>query len=466
MNKLSLLFAAFLIILLSCSKSDNQTTPPPSGGGGPDTAVGSTIDIRGVIRTSQTWRKDFIFRLRGYIYVTDGATLTIEAGTKIVSNKDSAGVLVIYKDAQIIADGTASAPIVFTSNESSPAPGDLGGVVLVGQAKGNNNHSVMEGGIDPAYAAFGGTNDAHSSGTLRYVRIEYAGKAVNPGDEVNGLSLYGVGSGTIIDYVEVVRGLDDAFEFFGGTVNCKHLIAYNSADDDYDMDDGYRGMIQFAISVKDPHFTDNKGTTGDISNNFEVDNVNPSNGLAWTRSPITFPILSNFTAIGPNDAPGANGTSADYGYGMRWRRGSKFILANSIVMGGARAGLDLDDDSTVSYYKNGVSKFYASYLSAVQQPFKIDKLVISPAIWDTASLHALTTGANGSVLLASPADMKLTDPFNNANPNLQPAAGSPALAGAKFDLPQLQDAFFQSVNYAGALDGTTDWTSGWAVWNK
>ena len=319
MNKLSLLLTAFIVIVMSCSKSDDQTTPPPGGGGGGnDTAVGSTIDIRGVLRTSQTWRKDFIFRLRGYVYVTDGATLTIEAGTKIVSNKDSAGVLVIYKDAQIIADGTSSAPIVFTSNESSPAPGDLGGVIIAGQAKGNNNHSVMEGGIDPAYASFGGTNDAHSSGTLRYVRIEYAGKAVNPGDEVNGLSLYAVGSGTTIDNVEVLRGLDDAFEFFGGTVNCKHLIAYNCADDDFDMDDGYRGMIQFAISVKDPHFTDNKGTTGDVSNNFEVDNVNPANGLALSRTPITFPVLSNFTAIGPNNAAG---TSADYGWGMRWRRG-------------------------------------------------------------------------------------------------------------------------------------------------
>src|SRR4051812_32472900 len=188
MNKLSLLLTVFIVFVISCSKSDDQTTPPLNGGGGgTDTAVGSTIDIRGIIRTSQTWRKDFVFRLRGYIYVTDGATLTIEAGTKIVSNKDSAGVLVIYKDAKIIADGTSSAPIVFTSNESTPAPGDLGGVILAGQAKGNNNHSVMEGGIDPAFASFGGTDDTHSSGTLRYVRIEYAGKAVNPGDEVNGL---------------------------------------------------------------------------------------------------------------------------------------------------------------------------------------------------------------------------------------------------------------------------------------
>ncbi len=175
----------------SCKKSDNQTVPPvdTTGTGGKDT---STM-IRGVIRTNQTWTKDKVYHLRGYVYVTDGATLTIQAGTKIVSNKDSAGVLVIYRDAAIDAEGTATEPIVFTSGERIPAPGDLGGVVLVGQAKGNGNHSVLEGGVDPAFSAFGGTNDAHSSGTLKYVRIEYAGKAVNPGDEVNGLSLYGVG---------------------------------------------------------------------------------------------------------------------------------------------------------------------------------------------------------------------------------------------------------------------------------
>src|SRR5678809_246914 len=391
MNKLSLLLSAFIVLLISCSKSDNQTTPPPGGGGGPDTAVGSTVDVRGIIRTNQTWRKDFVFRLRGYVYVTDGAILTIEPGTQIVSNKDSAGVLVIYRDAQISAIGTATDPIVFTSNETAKAPGDLGGLVIVGQATGNGNHSVMEGGLDPAYSAFGGTNDAHSSGTLKYVRIEYAGKAVNPGDEVNGLSLYAVGSGTTIDYVEVVRGLDDAFEFFGGTVNCKHLIAYNSADDDYDMDDGYRGMIQFAISIKDPHFTDNKGTTGDVSNNFEVDNVNPANGLALSRTPITFPVLSNFTAIGPNDAAG---TSADYGWGMRWRRGAKFILANSIVVGGHKGGLRLQEDSTIAYYIRGTSAFYNSFLHAVTNDVDVQTGLTIPGIpsYDVASITTQTTG--------------------------------------------------------------------------
>ena len=465
MNKLSLLLTACIAILISCSKSDDKTTPPPSGGGGNDTAVGSTVDIRGIIRTSQTWKKDFVWRLRGYVYVTDGATITIEPGTKIVSNKDSAGVLVIYKDAKIIADGTSSSPIVFTSAESSPAPGDLGGVILVGQAKGNNNHSVIEGGVDPAFSSFGGTDDTHNSGTLRYVRIEYAGKAVNPGDEVNGLSLYGVGSGTTIDYVQVLRGLDDAFEFFGGAVNCKHLIAYNCADDDYDMDDGYRGMIQFAISIKDPAFTDNKGTTGDVSNNFEVDNVNPANGLALSRSPITFPVLSNFTAIGPNDAAG---TSADYGWGMRWRRGAKFILANSIVMGGHKGGLRLQEDSSIAYYVRGTSAFYNSFLHAVTNDVDVQTGLTIPGIpsYDGASITAQTTGQYKSTIVDDPADVKLTDPFNNVTPNLKPAAGSPALTGALFDFGTLNADFFEKVSYRGALDGTNDWTAGWSVWSK
>ncbi|MBZ5857669.1 hypothetical protein [Flavihumibacter profundi] len=457
----SILSLSLVVLSMACSKSDSMPDPvtpvPPVENLKPD--------IRGIITTDQHWTKDKVYRLRGYVYVSTGATLTIDAGTKIVSSKDSAGVLVIYRGAKIQANGTAAEPIVFTSNETSPAPGDLGGVVLVGQAKGNGNHSVVEGGVDAAFSAFGGNDDADNSGTLKYVRIEYAGKAVNPGDEINGLSLYAVGSGTTIDYVQVVRGLDDAFEFFGGTVNCKHLIAYNSADDDYDLDDGYRGKIQFAISVKDPAFTDAKGTTGDVSNNFEVDNVNPANGFLLSRAPITSPVFSNFTAIGPNDA--AN-TSADYGWGMRWRRGTKFILANSIVLGGKKGGLRLQEDSTISYYNKGISSFYNSYVHAITNP--IDVVLNLPmkdgSTYDLASVTDLTTNTYKSVILTNPADMKLTDPFNNAAPNLQPAAGSPALTGALFDLSALNDAFFDKVAYKGAFDGTTDWTAGWAVWGK
>ena len=193
MKKIAFAMAAgFLLTLatVSCKKSDNTPDPvPPVDSmptGNPDTA--KDVFIRGTITSSQAWVSTKTYHLRGYVYVTDGATLTIEPGTQIVSNKDSAGVLVIYRDATIDAEGTADKPIVFTSNETAKQPGDLGGVVLVGQAKGNGNHSVLEGGVDPFFSAFGGSNDAHSSGILKYVRIEYAGKAVNPGDEINGLS--------------------------------------------------------------------------------------------------------------------------------------------------------------------------------------------------------------------------------------------------------------------------------------
>jgi hypothetical protein len=360
-----------------------------------------------------------------------------------------------------MANGTAAEPVVFTSNEATPSPGDLGGLILVGQAKVNGNHAVIEGGVDPQYSVFGGTNDEDNSGVLNYVRIEYAGKAVNPGDEVNGLSLYGVGSGTTIDYVQVVRGLDDAFEFFGGTVNCKHLIAYNTADDDFDLDDGYSGKIQFAISVKDPAFTDPKGTSGDFSNNFEVDNVNPSNGFLLSKAPITYPVMSNFTAIGPNNA--AN-TSADFGYGTRFRRGTKFILANSIVMGGQKAGLDIEQDSTASYYAQGVSQFYNSFLHSVASPFRV---AATGSFLDSTTLATLTLTSYASQLFNNADDIGLADPFNNAAPDLKPQASSPALASlAKFDAGTLADAFFNKVGYIGAMDGSDDWTFQWTVWGK
>ncbi len=429
--------------------------------------AGTQFDVRGIINASTTWKKDFVYRLRGYVYVTTNSVLTIEAGTKIVSDKDSAGVLVITPGSKIMAEGTAANPIVFTSNDASPAPGDLGGLVIAGNAKVNGNHKVIEGGLDVNYQSFGGNNDADNSGILRYVRIEYAGKAVNPGDEVNGLSLYGVGSGTEVDYIQVARGYDDAYEIFGGAVNCKHLVAYNSADDDFDFDDGYNGKIQFAISIKDPTFTDPKGTTGDISNNFEVDNVNPKNGLAYSRTPITSPIMSNFTAIGPNNAAGM---SADYGYGMRWRRGSQFILANSVILGSKKEAFRVQEDSTISYFLNGSSLLQHCYIHdqtpsfASADFYSVDAKYTIPnfAVYDLSTIKS-TYAATGTIEVSDPSTLGLTDPFNNLSPNLNPGGGSILLSGADFAPAKLTDAFFEKVSFVGAI-GTTDWTTGWTRW--
>jgi hypothetical protein len=457
-------FSAFLVVGLvmfaSCKKSDDAQDP---GTGTIEPPPGSTVDVRGTITTDQTWKKDRTYRLRGYVYVANGATLNIEPGTKIISNKDSAGVLVVYRTSKINAVGTATEPIVFTSGETTPAPGDFGGLIIAGLATGNGNHAVIEGGVKAEFSAFGGTNDADNSGTLKYVRIEYAGKAVNPGDEVNGLSLYGVGSGTTIDYVQVVRGLDDAFEIFGGTVNLKHLVAFRNADDDFDFDDGYRGKIQYALSIKDPAFTDPKGTSGDVSNNFEVDNVNPANGFLLTKTPITSPVLSNFTTVGPNGVPG---TSADYGWAMRWRRGAKFVLANSIVIG-AQKGLRIQEDSTIYYYTKGTSAFYNNFLHSVASTVDVQTgLTLKDGTYDNASITALTTGTYKSTIVTNLADLKLTDAFSPTAPNFKLGTGSPALSGALFDFGTLPDTFFDKVSFRGAFDGTADWTTGWTVWNK
>ncbi|HEY0271719.1 MAG TPA: hypothetical protein VGC22_00985 [Chitinophaga sp.] len=447
MKKYALLFLT-AVAFAACKNDDDKPNPGGGGGGNSD-----TIDVRGTISANTNWSKSKVYRLRGYVYV-DNATLTIEAGTTIISKKDSAGVLVIYKGSQLIANGTAASPIVFTSGETEKAPGDLGGVILVGKATGNGNHGTLEGGVNNDHKLFGGTDDHDNSGSMKYVRIEYAGKAVADGDEVNGLSLYGVGDATTLDHIEVIRGLDDAFEFFGGTVNAKYLIAYNCADDDFDMDDGYRGKIQYAISVKDPKFTDPKGTTGDVSNNFEVDNTNPSNKPV-TSTPITHPLLSNFTAIGPNNGAGV---SSDYGFNMRFRRGSSVELVNSIVIGGQKAGLHIDDDATAAFFISNEAGVRNTLLQAYANPYEVQ----SVTLLDAAALKALVEGNSGSQYFANAADVKLTDPFNNAAPNLKPAAGSPALATAgKFE-DHFNDAFFDKTNFVGALDAGTDWTSGWA----
>lgn len=451
-----LLFASFAIaaIMASCSDDDNNGTPNP----GPDPS-GDTVSIRGVLTGETKLEASKVYKLRGYVYVPSGSTLTIEAGTTILSTKDSAGVLLIAKGATIDARGTAAKPIVFTSGEKEPVAGDLGGIIIAGDATTNGNHSAIEGSVDSKYGAFGGNNDADNSGYLQYVRIEYAGKAVAADDEVNGLSLYGVGSGTTIDHIQVVRGLDDAYEFFGGAVEAKYLIAYNTADDDFDFDDGFHGKIQFAVSIKDPKFVDNK-SGGDYSNNFEFDNSNGKKPFDIT--PFTYPILSNFTLIGPNNAAG---TVDGYGYNMRIRRGTKFVLGNSVVLGGQKAGLDLDNDLTVQNYIDGESGLRNSLISSVTETYKVD-LLTNTGLLDAAGLKALVETRDNTVSFTSPADVKLTDPFNNAAPNLAPATGSPALTGAAFT-DQLADGFFTKVTYRGAIDPASDWTKDtWTVWNR
>ena len=385
--------------------------------------------------------------LKGYTYFEDGSTLTIAPGTIIKSDVSYKGALVMERGSKIYAEGTATLPIVFTSGKAvgERNPGDWGGIIILGKATTNRTtEPTIEGGVGRKY---GGTVPADNSGVIKYVRIEFAGIADAPGSEINGLTLGGVGSGTTLDYIQVTYGNDDAYEFFGGTVNAKHLIGYATADDDFDFDFGYSGKIQFGFALRNPEFVDG----ADAGNNIECDN----DATGTTATPITKPNLSNFTLLGPN---GATNTAANHNFANRWRRNTNFILNNSIMLGQAKGGLSLESNGTYDSFIAGTSEFKNNLIYTLLAPFKMGSDVTTSG----ASATAIQTKAeaSGTVLLTNVAAAGITNPFSLTTPNLLLASNSIALTGAAFTGDQT-DSFFDKVTYKGAFGGTTNWTTGW-----
>jgi hypothetical protein len=332
-----LLVAILAFGLMSCDKE-------LGGGDGPINIPTSTT-LTGNINTTTTLTADKVWTLKGYVYVTDGAKLIIQPGTTIVSDISEKGALVIERGAQIVAEGTATKPIVFTSGKAvgERAPGDWGGIVILGRAKTNRtSEPTIEGGIGRPY---GGTNDGDNSGVLRYVRIEYAGIAALPNSEINALTLGGVGSGTIVENIQTIYANDDAFEFFGGTVSARNLYAFATADDDFDFDFGYTGTITNGVAKRDPQFVD----SGDAGNGVECDN----DGTGSPAQPYTHPKLYNMILVGPN----TSSALANHNLGLRFRRATQFTMKNSIVWGWMKGGLSLESNETAGFVKDGVSVF-------------------------------------------------------------------------------------------------------------
>ena len=335
MKKLLLIILAFGVF--SCETE--------LGGGEGVIGVPTTTTLSGNINTTTTLTSDKVWTLKGYVYVTDGAKLIIQPGTTIISDVAEKGALCIERGAQIIAEGTATKPIIFTSGKAvgERSPGDWGGIIILGKAKTNrSSEPTIEGGIG---RAFGGTNDADNSGVLKYVRIEYAGIAAMPNSEINALTLGGVGSGTIIENVQTVYANDDAFEFFGGTVNAKNLYAYATADDDFDFDFGYTGTITNGVAKRDPQFVD----SGDAGNGVECDN----DGTGSSAQPATHPKLLNMVLVGPN----VSTALSNHNLGLRFRRATQFTMKNSVVWGWMKGGLSLESNETAQFVKDGVSAF-------------------------------------------------------------------------------------------------------------
>lgn len=464
MKKLFIAAALLGLITTGCRKIEVDGSTTIISGGGGTTPTTENLILEGRIVENRTLKAQYTYKLRGLVYVTNGAVLTIEPGTKIVGETGKNGGLIICRSAKIVADGTEAKPIVFTSESTTPAPGDWAGLVILGNAPTNASFNgqagigEIEGGINNSdglglYGLGSSSNPADNSGILRYVRIEFAGYAFLPDKEINGLTMGGVGNQTIIDYVQVYRANDDSFEWFGGTVNCKHLIAYKGLDDDWDVDNGYAGKVQFGISMRD-------SSVADISrsNGFEVDN----DASGSTNMPQTSAVFSNMTVIGPRPALTSIGNS-NFGRAMHLRRNSSISIFNSIIMGWP-VGLLLDASTgraTDLNITGGTMVLSNNIMTGNNTAFSYTASATPTGFTTTDLTNYYNRPTGGNTLLTNTTDAGLTAPFKYDNTvDYNPAAGSPALSGSAFTDPKLATGF-TSVPYRGAAASGDIWWKGW-----
>ena len=379
-----------------------------------------------------------------------------------MGEKSSRGTLVITRGSQLIANGTAEKPVVFTSDAANPTRGDWGGIVICGRAKTNNSYNGMqgvgevEGGINNAegLGLYGGADDNDNSGSLTYVRIEFAGYAYLPDKELNGITFCAVGKGTTVDYVQVSYANDDSFEWFGGTVDCKHLIAYKGLDDDFDTDNGFSGRVQYAIGFRDSLVADISG-----SNGFESDNDAGGSNLL----PQTAPVFSNVTLIGPRTNLSNIGNS-NYKRGMHIRRNSSLSLFNSVVIGWPTGWLLDASTGTATDANIGTSRMVVANTIVAGNNTALSYVpnVNAPTGFTTADLNNyFNRPGGGNALLTNTADVQLSAPFKYDNSvDFNPAIGSPALTGADFANSKIASWFTPST-FRGACGAGDTWWKGW-----
>jgi len=473
---------AAVIIASGCRKIETDGeivyVPQPGGGGGGNT--GQTITLENRINADTTLRRGNTYILKGLVYMVGNHTMTIEPGVVIKGSFTGADVaaLVITRGSKINAVGAANEPIVFTSASPNPQSGDWGGLVILGKAaintsfNGINGLYQVEGGIDNAQGdGLAGSGDAvaptplenDNSGTLSYVRIEYAGYAYQPDKEVNSLTLAGVGNGTTIDHIQVAYAKDDAYEFFGGTVNAKYLVALKTQDDDFDTDNGYSGKVQFGLIIRDSLIADIS-----TSEAFESDN----NSSGTTATPKTSAVFSNITAIGPRASLTNTGSSL-FRAGAQIRRNSSISIFNSIIMGWPQ-GILIDASTGTPTDKNiEDSSLRIRFTTLAGNTINVKYTASASAptgATDASILSWFTTPAFGNTILTNSSDAKLIQPFNYFAPDPTPFAGSggyqPIISGANFSDPKLSGTFFSPVAFRGAIAPAGPEATWWKGWTK
>lgn len=344
MKKLILSVLTISTLLTSCVNRDDDN----GGSTGGSSFVLNSADFKGTINDGTiTLNPAETYQLTGALIVEDGASLVIPAGTTVEATGGTSAYIAVAQGGKIYVNGTSTNPVIMTSSANIPAPGDWGGLVICGKAPINKGATAQAEVSDLSY---GGTTSNDNSGVVQYLRLEYTGATFNNSKEFNGLSLFGVGSGTTIDYVQLHQGNDDGIEFFGGTVTANHLIVTHPTDDAFDWTEGWTGSGTNWYAKLD----NGRGHRGIEGDNLESDN---------TATPYSNPTITNVTIIGNGD-----GTEDD---GFKIRRGTKGNFTNCILKGW-NEGIEVDDAQTVSNLNDGSLKFQNIKFDGCTKAYDID----------------------------------------------------------------------------------------------
>lgn len=359
----------------SCS-SDSTDTPSSTFVVDPNNFAGIISDGEVVLSSGTT------YKLTGKLQVNDGATLTIPAGTKIEGTGGTASYIAIAQGGKLNVNGTTSNPVVMTSGLATKKAGDWGGLVICGKAPINR----VTGGTSTAQSevadlTYGGTIANDNSGSIRYLRIEYAGAAYNSEKEFNGVSLFAVGSGTTFEYVEAYQGADDGFEFFGGTVNTSNLISFGNEDDQFDWTEGWIGTNTNWYGK----LSFGKGNRGIEADNFE---------LGFANTPISSPSITNITLIGAGSA--ADATIYTENQALKMRRGTKAIFSN-VVLSDWKTGIDVEHDETIAGVGTALKVTNVNYIATATKTKGKKTDGTSADVSAVATELASATGAGNGV---------------------------------------------------------------------
>lgn len=464
---------AFVAIAACSNDDDGPTGIVPSG----------AAELSANITEDRILYAETTYTLTNWVHVSNNKTLTIRPGTTIKGRTGSA--LFIMRGSKIMAEGRADAPIVFTSDQpvGQRKPGDWGGLIILGNGQINRAGVVdlegtgSGGAQNVAIDYGGGSNNADNSGVLRYVRVEFAGFGVAANQELNSFTFAAVGSGTQMDHLESLAGLDDAFEWFGGAVDAKYLVSYESGDDHFDAAEGYVGRNQFLIAFQDTILEPRAGSgvkSGDPQG-FEIDNCGSVTGsgctLGYASTPLTVPLFANFTVVGTG--PSTQVAPTGGGIGMVLRRGAAGYYVNGILARWPRAAIGLRDTATQNRFTAGtavisnVSVVETGSTSGTNGPLfesGTDRFTIDAGASNIVAEAGTTTTA--SIFAAFPATAAAATELDWSLTTGAAArtGGTGAFNGS---LATKAGAFVVGTQYRGAWDpSSTKWWQGWTAYAR